>query len=105
MHPRINKWTAVERIGRSRGIDESGILAIGDGENDIPMIRNAGIGVVMGMRRKTLRSWWTGNAFIWPPGSRRRDFPQRCGNTFWSRIVSKFTRGNFSTFRKVRWAG
>ena len=47
MSPEVNKWTALERIGRSRAIQASEILAIGDGENDLPMILGAGIGVVM----------------------------------------------------------
>jgi Cof subfamily protein (haloacid dehalogenase superfamily) len=48
MHPRVNKWTAMERIAASRGIDPVHTLAIGDGDNDLPMILGAGIGVVMG---------------------------------------------------------
>jgi len=48
MHPRVNKWTALERIARSQGIDLSETLAIGDGDNDLPMILGAGVGVVMG---------------------------------------------------------
>lgn len=48
MHPQINKWAALERIARSQGIDVSETLAIGDGDNDLPMILGAGIGLVMG---------------------------------------------------------
>ncbi len=48
MHPQINKWTALERIARSQGIDPAETLAIGDGDNDLPMILGAGVGVVMG---------------------------------------------------------
>ncbi len=74
MHPRINKWTAVERIGRLRGIDESGILAIGDGENDIPMIQNAGIGVVMGNAEENLKKLVDGERIHLAPGFEEEGF-------------------------------
>ncbi len=48
MHPRVNKWAALERIARSQEIALSETLAIGDGDNDLPMILGAGVGVVMG---------------------------------------------------------
>lgn len=48
MHPQVNKWAALERIARSQGIDLSETLAVGDGDNDLPMILGAGVGLVMG---------------------------------------------------------
>lgn len=48
MHPEINKRTALEHIARAQGIDPADTLGIGDGDNDLPMILGAGIGVVMG---------------------------------------------------------
>lgn len=44
----VDKWTAVEWICASRGIDPSRVVAIGDGLNDVGMIRAAGLGIAMG---------------------------------------------------------
>lgn len=43
-----NKWTAVSRVAGDWGITPDEIVAIGDEINDVPMIRNAGLGVAMG---------------------------------------------------------
>lgn len=48
MHPQVNKRAALEHIARSQGIDLSETLAVGDGDNDLPMILGAGVGLVMG---------------------------------------------------------
>lgn len=42
------KWAAILHLARLWQIDPSAICAVGDGANDIPMIRNAGLGVAMG---------------------------------------------------------
>jgi hydroxymethylpyrimidine pyrophosphatase-like HAD family hydrolase len=42
------KWAATLHLSRRWQIDSSGICAVGDDVNDIPMIRNAGLGVAMG---------------------------------------------------------
>ncbi|MBQ9267383.1 MAG: HAD family phosphatase [Clostridia bacterium] len=42
-----NKWTAIERLIRALKIDASEVIAIGDNINDIPMVKNAGLGVAM----------------------------------------------------------
>jgi 5-amino-6-(5-phospho-D-ribitylamino)uracil phosphatase len=46
--PAVNKWEGVQHIARRYGVDRSEIIAIGDDVNDIPMIKNAGLGVAMG---------------------------------------------------------
>lgn len=46
--PAVNKWQGVLHVAASHGIDPEQIIAIGDDVNDIPMIRNAGLGVAMG---------------------------------------------------------
>lgn len=43
-----DKGSAVEAIARCLGIDISETMAFGDGGNDVPMLRRAGIGVAMG---------------------------------------------------------
>ncbi len=43
-----SKWTAVVHVAKLWGVDPGAICAIGDDVNDIPMIKNAGLGVAMG---------------------------------------------------------
>ena len=51
-----SKWVAVEALARSRGIVPDEIMAIGDDENDISMLRNAGLGVAMGNAAYAVKS-------------------------------------------------
>lgn len=46
--PLANKGRALEFLCREFGIDIANAMAIGDGGNDLPMIKAAGIGVAMG---------------------------------------------------------
>ncbi len=48
MNPAINKGRALEAIARHAGIPMSDVMAIGDGNNDLPMLQAAGVGVLMG---------------------------------------------------------
>jgi Cof subfamily protein (haloacid dehalogenase superfamily) len=43
-----SKWTAVLHLAELWNVDAMEICAVGDDVNDIPMIRNAGLGVAMG---------------------------------------------------------
>ncbi len=43
-----SKWTAILHLAEIWGVDPSEICAVGDDVNDVPMIRNAGLGVAMG---------------------------------------------------------
>ena len=45
------KWEGILHLSRLWQIDPSAICAVGDEVNDIPMIRNAGLGVAMGHAR------------------------------------------------------
>ncbi|WP_432409595.1 HAD hydrolase family protein [Wukongibacter sp. M2B1] len=43
-----NKWNAVTSIAKELNIKVEEIICIGDSENDMHMIENAGLGVAMG---------------------------------------------------------
>jgi len=43
----VNKWTAIEAVCAGFGIDPAETAAVGDGLNDLEMIRNAGLGIAM----------------------------------------------------------
>lgn len=46
--PQVSKWEGVQRIAGDFGVKASEIVAVGDDVNDLPMLRNAGLGVAMG---------------------------------------------------------
>jgi Cof subfamily protein (haloacid dehalogenase superfamily) len=50
-----SKWTAILHLAGLWGIEPSAICAVGDEVNDIPMIKNAGLGVAMGHARHEVR--------------------------------------------------
>lgn len=43
----VNKWTMIEAHCQQSGIDPTRVAAIGDGLNDIELVRSAGLGVAM----------------------------------------------------------
>jgi Cof subfamily protein (haloacid dehalogenase superfamily) len=51
-----SKWTAVLHLAELWGIEPGEICAVGDDANDIPMIRNAGLGVAMGHAHPEVRA-------------------------------------------------
>lgn len=54
--PHVNKWHAIERLARDRGIHAAEVVAVGDDVNDIEMIRSAGLGVAMGNAVEAVRA-------------------------------------------------
>lgn len=42
-----NKWKAIEELCKIKGINRKDIIVIGDGSNDIEMLKNAGLGIAM----------------------------------------------------------
>ena len=54
--PAVNKWEGVLHLARRHGIDPRQIVAVGDDVNDLPMIRNAGLGVAMGNAREEVKA-------------------------------------------------
>jgi Cof subfamily protein (haloacid dehalogenase superfamily) len=49
--PAVNKWEGILHVARHHGIEPEQIIAIGDDVNDVPMLKNAGLGVAMGNAR------------------------------------------------------
>ena len=47
MHPLGSKWLSLEEYSKSKGISREEIIAIGDDNNDIEMIKKAGLGIAM----------------------------------------------------------
>jgi Cof subfamily protein (haloacid dehalogenase superfamily) len=54
--PAVNKWQGLLYAAAAHGIDPADIIAIGDESNDLPMIRNAGLGVAMGNARPEVQA-------------------------------------------------
>ena len=48
MHPDVNKGAALSAIAEHLGLGLDEAMAVGDGNNDLPMLRAAGTGVLMG---------------------------------------------------------
>ncbi|MEG2353533.1 MAG: sugar-phosphatase [Clostridium sp.] len=48
LHKDVNKWSGVFGLAHKLGIKTEEIICVGDEENDIHMIENAGLGVAMG---------------------------------------------------------
>lgn len=56
MHPRGTKWLSLLEYATSINIKPEEIIAIGDDNNDIEMIKNAGLGIAMKNGTKTVKS-------------------------------------------------
>ncbi len=54
--PAVNKWQGLLHVAAAHKIDPADIIAIGDDVNDLPMIKNAGLGVAMGNARPQVRA-------------------------------------------------
>lgn len=48
VHSSVSKGKALEALVRHIGITSEEVMAIGDGENDIPLLETAGMGIAMG---------------------------------------------------------
>jgi hydroxymethylpyrimidine pyrophosphatase-like HAD family hydrolase len=48
LHTSASKWSAALHLAELWGIGPSEIVAVGDDQNDVPMISGAGLGVAMG---------------------------------------------------------
>jgi Cof subfamily protein (haloacid dehalogenase superfamily) len=52
---KANKWNAVRGVAEELGIAPAEIFALGDDENDLPMIQGAGLGVAMANAKPAVR--------------------------------------------------
>jgi len=61
--PGVNKAKAVAELAQTLGVDLSQVAAVGDGENDVEMLKEAGLGIAMGNAcddAKAAAGWLTG---------------------------------------------
>ena len=54
-HPLATKWTGVKQIADLHDIPAADVIAVGDDNNDLPMLQHAGLGVAMGNARQTAK--------------------------------------------------
>lgn len=57
MHPEANKRNGLKFIATNHGLDPSSIIAFGDADNDLDVIRNVGWGVAMGNASENLKRY------------------------------------------------
>jgi Cof subfamily protein (haloacid dehalogenase superfamily) len=55
MEPGVNKWEAVKAVAESYNIKPEEIMCIGDSNNDLAMIKNAGVGVAVGNAKDSVK--------------------------------------------------
>ena len=55
MEPGVNKWEAVKSVAASYGVQPQKIMCIGDSNNDVKMIANAGIGVAVANAKDSVK--------------------------------------------------
>ena len=56
MHPAVNKGVALQALARITAVPLAQIMALGDGHNDLPMLRQAGVGILMGNAFPAIRA-------------------------------------------------
>jgi Cof subfamily protein (haloacid dehalogenase superfamily) len=56
LHPAVSKWEALRQLAARVGIAPQDIMAVGDDENDVEMIRHAGLGIAMGNASHTVQA-------------------------------------------------
>ncbi len=49
------KWSGIKQLAKILGIKEDEIVCIGDSENDLSMVQNAGFGIAMGNAREDVK--------------------------------------------------
>jgi len=54
-HPKANKGDALIELAQAAGVPVARTAAIGDGSNDVPMFRQAGLAIAMGQAGAAVR--------------------------------------------------
>ena len=54
--PAVNKWEGILHVARRHNVLPEQIIAVGDDTNDLPMLRQAGLGVAMGNARQEIQA-------------------------------------------------
>ena len=51
----VDKWYAIEEIMKLENIEQEEVMSFGDNNNDILMIKNAGLGIAMGNAQEPVK--------------------------------------------------
>ena len=74
MHAGVNKKVAVEFIAREHGISMDHVMAVGDGDNDLPMLFNAGLGVIMENAQDAVKEAGRSRGLVIAPANHENGF-------------------------------
>ena len=58
MAPNVNKASGLKRLAEKLGFSMDEVMAIGDANNDIPMLKEAGFSAVMGSAKDDVKALW-----------------------------------------------
>jgi Cof subfamily protein (haloacid dehalogenase superfamily) len=56
LHAAVSKWGGLQQVAAAAGITAEAIVAVGDDENDLEMIRHAGLGIAMGNATESVKA-------------------------------------------------
>lgn len=74
MHADVNKQVAVEFVAREHGISMDHVMAVGDGDNDLPMLFSAGLGVIMDNAHDTVKEAGRAQGLVIAPPNHENGF-------------------------------
>ncbi len=74
MHADVNKKIAVEFIAGEHGISMNHVMAVGDGDNDLPMLFNAGLGVIMDNAQDAVKKAGRAQGLVIAPANHENGF-------------------------------
>ena len=74
MHAGVNKKVAVEFVAREHGISMDHVMAVGDGDNDLPMLFNAGLGVIMENAQDAVKEAGRSRGLVVAPANHENGF-------------------------------
>ena len=74
MHAGVNKKVAVEFVAREHGISMDHVMAVGDGDNDLPMLFNAGLGVIMENAQDAVKEAGRSRGLVIAPANHENGF-------------------------------